>query len=326
MNTIELGEGQYKLVFDCGIDDFFFEKKTGGFAVEALKSTGEKHLFRPLVMVGEHGTGKTHLLRGFVGDYSRLHSDEGVRMLPVHEFTAEMVQSIKSETTKEFEDQYCNLGLLVIDDMMELAGKKATQEELGYIVNKLVLAGGIVVLLFEKMQSAFTPLMDIVKPTIQSGGILCDIRYPEEECRRNFAYGLKAAKGLSIPDYVASIFAKRLPSISMVRAAMSSYILANGSRSADEILALYTPQELPAEPKNQKRATSDNIDDFAQPYILNDNVGPFIPHTETSRLMSDLMKEFTGIYCAVIPDKAWGQLFTVRSTSTRHFFLKIRVK
>jgi hypothetical protein len=75
-----------------------------------------------------------------------------------------------------------------------------------------------------------------------------------------------------------------------------------------------------------KRATRDAIEGFAQSYILNDDIGRFIPLSETSRMMSNLMKEFSGIFCGVEPDKNWGHLFIVRSASTRKLFLKVRVK
>ena len=55
-------------------------------------------------------------------------------------------------------------------------------------------------------------------------------------------------------------------------------------------------------------------------------IGPFIPNTEIDRLMEELMKEFDGIYCGAMPDKAGIKLFSVRSTRTNKTFCKIRVK
>jgi hypothetical protein len=75
-----------------------------------------------------------------------------------------------------------------------------------------------------------------------------------------------------------------------------------------------------------KRATHDAIENFSHSYIHNDDIGRFIPLSETSRMMSNLMKEFSGIFCGVEPDKNWGHLFIVRSASTRKLFLKVRVK
>jgi hypothetical protein len=57
-----------------------------------------------------------------------------------------------------------------------------------------------------------------------------------------------------------------------------------------------------------KRATRDAIESFAQSYILNDDIGRFIPLSETSRMMSNLMKEFSGIFCGVEPEQKLGTL------------------
>lgn len=65
-----------------------------------------------------------------------------------------------------------------------------------------------------------------------------------------------------------------------------------------------------------KRATTPAIELFIESrFVLVDNIGPFIPNTEIDRLMEELMKEFDGIYCGAMPDKAGIKLFSVRSTS-----------
>ena len=76
-----------------------------------------------------------------------------------------------------------------------------------------------------------------------------------------------------------------------------------------------------------RRTTSEAIREFiADRFVLSDNVGPFIPNTESPRLMEELMKEYDGIYCGAFPDKAAGKLFCVRSSKTGKHFCKIRVK
>lgn len=76
-----------------------------------------------------------------------------------------------------------------------------------------------------------------------------------------------------------------------------------------------------------KRATASAVESFVESrFVLVDNIGPFIPNTEIPRLMEALMKEFDGIYCGAMPDKAGIKLFSVRSSKTNKTFCKIRVK
>ena len=76
-----------------------------------------------------------------------------------------------------------------------------------------------------------------------------------------------------------------------------------------------------------QRTTTKAVNEFIfNRFVLQDDVGPFIPGTETQRLMRDLMQNFSGIYCGVMPDEEEGKLFVVRSVSTRKYFAKVRVK
>lgn len=61
-------------------------------------------------------------------------------------------------------------------------------------------------------------------------------------------------------------------------------------------------------------------------FVCVDKTGPFIPNKEIRRLMEDLMKEFDGIYCGVMPSKAGITLSCVHSSKTNKAFCKMRVK
>ena len=61
-------------------------------------------------------------------------------------------------------------------------------------------------------------------------------------------------------------------------------------------------------------------------FVLEDDIGPFIPGTETDRLSRNLMETFEGIYCGVLLDKVMGRKFIVRSAKTSRCFAEVRVK
>lgn len=78
---------------------------------------------------------------------------------------------------------------------------------------------------------------------------------------------------------------------------------------------------------NMKKPASATIQSFIRArFVLEDEVGPFIPGTETTRLAKELMQNFEGIYCGAFPDKRAGKLFEVRSVKTQKRFASIRVK
>lgn len=76
-----------------------------------------------------------------------------------------------------------------------------------------------------------------------------------------------------------------------------------------------------------KKATTKSLRDFIfERFVLDDTIGPFIPGTETDRLMKELMTEFEGIYCGVYPDKIAGRFFIVKSAKSGKTFCQVRVK
>ena len=76
-----------------------------------------------------------------------------------------------------------------------------------------------------------------------------------------------------------------------------------------------------------KKASAVAIKSFIQSrFVLEDDISPFIPGTETDRLMRELMQNFEGIYCGVSPDKYMGKKFVVRSAKTNRYFAEMRVK
>lgn len=76
-----------------------------------------------------------------------------------------------------------------------------------------------------------------------------------------------------------------------------------------------------------KRPSTTEIKNFIRSrFVLEDDVGEFIPGTETERLMRDLMQSFDGIYCGTLPNKGGGKTFIVRSAKTGRYFAEFRVK
>lgn len=62
-----------------------------------------------------------------------------------------------------------------------------------------------------------------------------------------------------------------------------------------------------------KRATTNSIQEFTQTYVLKDSFGSFIPNSETGRFMTELMAEYSGIYCGTAEDKQYGRKLIVKS-------------
>ena len=90
---------------------------------------GERDYCSPLVLYGDPGLGKTHLLRAI--EEEALRREPGTRVVRVKgdAFTNDLVDAIRFGEGAAFREKYRTADLLLMDDMQFIAGKKQTQEE-----------------------------------------------------------------------------------------------------------------------------------------------------------------------------------------------------
>ena len=94
-------------------------------------------VYNPLIIYGNSGLGKTHLLLA-IGQTIR-HNNPGAKIAYVkgEEFVNQMVKSIGTGTAENFRQKYRNADLLLMDDIQFIAGKDSTQEEFFHTFNCL---------------------------------------------------------------------------------------------------------------------------------------------------------------------------------------------
>ncbi len=125
----------------------------GGYRLEAFVETPGNRLarraigrlaeggapgFTPLVLHGEEGTGKTHLLRGLLRALP-----EGARGMHVtaDDFTNRFTFLLKTRQIERFRSEMSSVDVLCLDDVHELAARVATQRELKDLILLLERAG-----------------------------------------------------------------------------------------------------------------------------------------------------------------------------------------
>ena len=109
-------------------------------AMAVAKAPGKA--YNPLMIYGNSGLGKTHLLLA-IGQYIEENSPKtpDIKYLKGDEFTVQLVESIKAGKAEEFRQKYRNVDLLLVDDIQFIAGKEATQEEFFHTFNNIYEAG-----------------------------------------------------------------------------------------------------------------------------------------------------------------------------------------
>jgi chromosomal replication initiator protein len=96
------------------------------------------------LIVGNSGTGKTHLVQAMANQLIRRH----IKLIYVtaEQFTNELIRAIQTHTTYEFREKYRRCDVLIIEDIDFFEGKDATQEEFVYTYEELALRNRLVIM------------------------------------------------------------------------------------------------------------------------------------------------------------------------------------
>jgi chromosomal replication initiator protein len=162
--------------------------------------------YNPLFLYGGVGLGKTHLLQA-IAHYA-LARDRQVIYTSSENFTNDLINAIRSQSTELFREKYRNTDFLLIDDIQFIAGKESTQEEFFHTFNTLHSSGGQIVLSSDRPPKAITTLEDRLRSRFE-WGLLADVQPPDLETRIAILRFKADSQGVRVPDDVMEFVARR---------------------------------------------------------------------------------------------------------------------
>ena len=112
--------------------------------------------YTPLVIHGSTGVGKTHLLEGIWSAVRKTHRDLTPIYLSAEQFTTQFLEALRGSGLPSFRRKYRGVGVLLIDDLQFLIGKKATQVELLHTIDTLLRLGRQMVFTADRPPSQLT--------------------------------------------------------------------------------------------------------------------------------------------------------------------------
>ena len=196
-------------------DAFTFETYVVGpqnkLAYAAARAVADKPAenFNPLFIYGDSGLGKTHLLYAIAHQVKRKREDLRIVYIKGDDFTNELIASIREGSNAEFREKYRQAGILLVDDIQFIAGKKQTQEEFFHTFNKLHAEGKQIVITSDKPPKELKTLEDRIRSRFE-WGLITDISTPDFETRIAIIRRKAELLDLYIPDDVAEFIANRL--------------------------------------------------------------------------------------------------------------------
>ena len=165
--------------------------------------------YNPLLIYGDSGLGKTHLIYAIANVIRRNDHYAKIAYVKGDDFTNELVDAIREGKTAEMREKYRQADLLLVDDIQFIAGKKQTQEEFFHTFNTLYESGRQIVLTSDRPPSEMTQLEDRLRTRFE-WGLLVDVAPPDFETRLAIVKNKAALLGMELPDQIASYIAKNV--------------------------------------------------------------------------------------------------------------------
>lgn len=176
-------------------------------AVAVSEAPGKS--YNPLLVYGDSGLGKTHLLHA-IGHYVRsLYAGAKVRYVSSEEFTNEFINSIRDDRQDRFKKRYREVDVLLIDDIQFLQGKTQTQEEFFHTFNYLHNAQKQIVLTSDQAPKRLEALEDRLRNRFE-WGLITDVQPPDLETRIAILRKKAAMDRLTAPPDVLEFIASKI--------------------------------------------------------------------------------------------------------------------
>lgn len=166
--------------------------------------------FNPLLIYGESGLGKTHLMHA-IGNRIREKNTKGrVLYVGAERFVRDLISAIQRGKTEDFKNHYRQVDALLIDDIHFFAGKQQSQEEFFHTFNELLDGRQQMVMTCDRYPAELDGLDKRLKSRF-TWGLSVQVEPPELETRVAILLS-KVSHKTKLPEEVAFFVAQRIRS------------------------------------------------------------------------------------------------------------------
>ena len=173
----------------------------------AISQNPGKTRYNPLVVYGDSGLGKTHLVQG-IGN-KILHNFKKSRVLYTtsERFTQDFINAIQNNTQNEFINLYRSIDTLIVDDIQFFCGKEKTTDNFFHTFNALHQDGKQLILTSDRPPRDLKDLDERLISRFQ-WGLIVDIQPPDLEMRMAILQKKSIDEGIELPVEIVEYIAK----------------------------------------------------------------------------------------------------------------------
>lgn len=186
------------------------------YSAAAAVAADPGQLYNPLLIYGNTGLGKTHLMHAVAHSVMRRNPRARIVYVTCEAFTDEYIHAVRApgdaekyQKTNDFKRRYRDVDVLLIDDIQFLAGKTGTQEEFFNIFNHLQINHRQVILTSDRPVKEIKELSDRLVSRFQ-GGMTADVQAPGLETRMAIVERKAITRGVMLTREVIEFLAMRI--------------------------------------------------------------------------------------------------------------------
>ena len=165
--------------------------------------------YNPLLIYGDSGLGKTHLLYAIANVIRKNDPASKIVYIKGDEFINEFVELVRANRGSEFRAKYREADLLLVDDIQFVAGKVETQNEFFHTFNALYETKKQIVLTSDRPPQEMAQLDDRLRTRFE-WGLMADVQPPALETRVAIIKNKAAQLGFLLSDEIAHYIANKI--------------------------------------------------------------------------------------------------------------------
>jgi chromosomal replication initiator protein len=165
--------------------------------------------YNPLLIYGQVGLGKTHLVQAITHKIRQLHPQLKHCYMSSERFTNELIDAIRHRSTTQFRSKYREIDVLLIDDIQFIAGKESTQEEFFHTFNNLHNNRKQIILTSDRPPKEIANLEERLSSRF-AWGLITDIQPPDFETRVAILRKKVEHESVKVPDDVIHFIAEQI--------------------------------------------------------------------------------------------------------------------
>jgi chromosomal replication initiator protein len=177
------------------------------FAREVAEGPGRR--YNPLLLVGETGLGKTHLMLALRHALAGGGEGRAVAYRTGEAFRNEVLEAITRRRMQALRDEFRSLDALLVDEVGFLLVSPKAQEELLHTFDALHRAGRQLVFSAQRFPAALSGLDPSLRSRLEMG-LIAELTPPDAAARRRVVESRAQAEGIVLPSEVAALLAERI--------------------------------------------------------------------------------------------------------------------